>query len=144
MLFRSSSSTSFNVNVAFTRTSTERKVGVYNRYLIGGQGYTQNNFPSITISSSNTAAVNANVAIVALMGDGEQLSVSANTIAGEIQRIKVTNSGAGYQFVPTIDLSNYGDGTATAQAQIERSYVSFPGKWTTSEDRKSTRLNSSH
>lgn len=128
-----SSSTSFNVNVAFTRTSTERKVGVYNRYLIGGQGYTQNNFPTITVSSSNTSAVNANVSIVALMGDGEQLSVSANTIAGEIQSIKVTNAGAGYQFVPTIDLTNFGDGTATAQAQIERSYVSFPGKWTTSE-----------
>ena len=123
------SATSLNVNVAFTRTSTERKVGVYDRYLVGGQSYVQNNFPTISVSSANTSATGANVQIVSLMGDGEQLSVSANTIAGEIQKIKITNSGAGYQFIPTIDLSNYGDGNATAEAQIERSYVSFPGKW---------------
>ena len=128
-----SSATSLNVNVAFTRTSTERKVGLFDRYLIGGQGYIQNNFPTITVSSANTQAANANVEIIALMGDGERLSVSANTIAGEIQKIKITNAGAGYQFIPTIDLSNYGDGNATAEAQIERSYISFPGKWTTSD-----------
>lgn len=128
-----SSSTSLNVNVSFTRTSTEKKVGVFDRYLIGGQGYTQNNFPTITVSSANLSATGANVQITALMGDGEQLSVTANTIAGEIQKIKITNPGVGYQFIPTIDLTTKGDGNATAEAQIERSFVSFPGKWITSD-----------
>jgi len=128
-----SSATSLNVNVAFSRTSTERKVGIFDQYLIGGQGYVQNNFPTITVSSANASATGANVQIVALMGDGEQLSVTANTIAGEIQKIKITNPGAGYQFVPTIDLSNHGDGNATAEAQIERSYISFPGKFVGSD-----------
>lgn len=125
------SSTSLNVNVAFTRTSTERKVGVYDRYLIGGQGYIQNNFPSVTVSSA--AGASANLQITSLMGDGERLGLTTSTVAGEITKIRVTNPGVGYQFIPTIDLSNRGDGTATAEGQIERSYVSFPGKWVGSD-----------
>ena len=125
------SATSLNVNVAFTRTSTERRVGVFDRYLIGGQGYTQNNFPSITVSS--TTGANANLQITSLMGDGERLGINSSGVAGSITKIKITNPGVGYQFIPTIDLSNRGDGTATAEAQIERSYVSFPGKWVGSD-----------
>jgi hypothetical protein len=67
------------------------------------------------------------------MGDGETLTVFASTTAGAIKTIRITNAGAGYQFVPTIDLSGYGDGSATATAEIERSYVSFPGKWVGSD-----------
>jgi hypothetical protein len=44
------SATSFNVNVAFTKTSTNKKIGVYDRHPIGGVGYIQNNFPTLTIS----------------------------------------------------------------------------------------------
>jgi len=125
------SATSLNVNVAFTRTSTERRVGVFDRYLIGGQGYVQNNFPSIIVSS--TTGANANLQITSLMGDGERLGINSSGVAGSITKIKITNPGVGYQFIPTIDLSNRGDGTATAEAQIERSYVSFPGKWVGSD-----------
>jgi hypothetical protein len=121
------SATSLNVNVSFTRTSTERKIGVYDRYLVGGQGYIQNNFPTITVSS--TTGANANLQITSLMGNGERLGITGSGVAGSITKIRITNPGAGYQFIPTIDLSNRGDGTATAEAQIERSYVSFPGKW---------------
>lgn len=125
------SATSLNVNVAFTRTSTERRVGVYDRYLIGGQGYIQNNFPSVTVSSA--AGSSANLQITSLMGDGERLGINSSGVAGSITKIRVTNPGVGYQFIPTIDLSNRGDGTATAEGQIERSYVSFPGKWVGSD-----------
>lgn len=125
------SATSLNVNVAFTRTSTERRVGVYDRYLIGGQGYIQNNFPSVTVSSA--AGSSANLQITSLMGDGERLGINSSGVAGSITKIRVTNPGVGYQFIPTIDLSNRGDGTATAEAQIERSYISFPGKWVGSD-----------
>ena len=141
------STTSFNVNVAFTKTSTFAKVGVYDRTLIGGQGYVQGNFPSITISSANTSASNANVEITSIMGDSEVISGNTSTVVGQIQKIRVTDTGSGYEFLPAVDLTQSGDGTATAEAVIERSYVSFPGKWATSEgilsslDRKLEGLN---
>jgi hypothetical protein len=125
------SATSLNVNVSFTRTSTERRIGAFDRYLIGGQGYEQNNFPTVSVSSATGSA--ANLQITSLMGDGERLGITGSGISGQITRIKITNPGAGYQFIPTIDLGNFGDGTATANAQIERSYISFPGKWVGSD-----------
>ena len=127
------SATSLNVNVSFGRTSTERRVGVFDRFLVGGQAYVQNNFPPLTILSANTQAANANVEIVAIMGDGESVSVNTSTVAGQIQTITITNPGVGYEFLPAIDLTQSGDGNATAEAQIERSFVSLPGRWTTSE-----------
>ena len=125
------SSTSLNVNVSFTRTTTERRIGAYDRYLIGGQGYEQNNFPTVSVSSATGSS--ANLQITSLMGDGDRLGITSSDVPGQITRIKITNPGAGYQFIPTIDLGNFGDGTATAEAQIERSYISFPGKWIGSE-----------
>ena len=127
------SATSLNVNVSFGRTSTERRVGVFDRFLVGGQAYVQNNFPPLTILSANTQAANANVEIIAIMGDGESVSVNTSTVAGQIQTITITNPGVGYEFLPAIDLTQSGDGNATAEAQIERSFVSLPGRWTTSE-----------
>jgi hypothetical protein len=123
--------TLLNVNVAFTRTSTQRKVGAYDRYAIGGQGYIQNNFPTVSVSS--TTGSSANLQITSLMGDGERLGITSSGVSGSVTKIKVTDPGVGYQFIPTIDLSNRGNGTATAEAQIERSYVSFPGKWVGSD-----------
>ena len=128
-----SSSTSFNVNVSFSKTSTNVSIGVYDRNPIGGSSYVQNNFPTITVSSANVSATGANVEIVSIMGDSEQLSGSASTVAGQILAIRITNSGAGYEFLPAIDLTGSGDGTATAEAVIERSYVSFPGRYKSSE-----------
>jgi len=127
------SATSLNVNVAFSKTSTERKIGAFGRYLVGGQSYVQNNFPSLTVASGNSSAVGANVEIIAIMGDGESVSVNTSTVAGQIQTISITNPGAGYEFLPAIDLTQSGDGNAEAEAQIERSFVSLPGRWTTSE-----------
>jgi len=125
------SSTSLNVNVSFTRTSTERRIGAFDRYLVGGQGYEQNNFPTVSVSSATGSA--ANLQITSLMGDGDRLGITGSGVSGQITRIKITNPGAGYQFIPTIDLGNFGDGTATANAQIERSFISFPGKWVGSD-----------
>ena len=127
------SATSLNVNVAFTRTSTERPIGLYFKNLLGGQNYVQTNLPPITVSSANTSAVNANVEIIALMGDGESVNASTTSVAGRISSIAITNPGRGYEFLPAIDLSQSGDGNATAEAQIERSYVSLPGRWSTSD-----------
>ena len=132
-----SNTTYANVNVNWTATSTGKKVGKYGDYLIGGQGYTQNNFPTITVSS--TAGVNANVQISALMADGESLTpFIGNTQPGQIISIKVVSGGTGYQYIPQVDLTGSGSGTATASAIIEDVYISLPGRWTTSDSILST------
>ena len=134
-----SSTTTANVNVNWTAASTGKKVGKYGDYLIGGQGYTQNNFPTITVSSSNVSATNANVQISALMADGEALTpFIGNTQPGQIISIKVVSGGTGYQYIPQVDLTGSGSGTATASAVIENVYISLPGRWTTSDSILST------
>ena len=134
-----SNSTYANVNVNWTAVSTGKKIGKYGDYLIGGQGYTQNNFPVITISSSNVSATGANVEISALMADGESLTpFIGNTQPGQIISIKVVSGGTGYQYIPQVDLTGSGSGTATAAAIIEDVYISLPGRWTTSDSILST------
>jgi hypothetical protein len=134
-----SNSTYANVNVNWTAVSTNKKIGKYGDYFIGGQGYTQGNFPAITVSSSNVSATNANVEISALMADGESLTpFIGNTQPGQIISIKVVSGGSGYQYIPQVDLTGSGDGTATASAVIENVYISLPGRWTTSDSILST------
>jgi hypothetical protein len=134
-----SNTTYANVNVNWTATSTGKKIGKYGEYLIGGQGYTQGNFPTITVSSSNVSAANANVEISALMADGESLTpFIGNTQPGQIISIKVINGGTGYQYIPQVDLTGSGSGRATASATIEDVYISLPGRWTTSDSILST------
>ena len=134
-----SNSTYANVNVNWTAAATDKKIGKYGDYLIGGQGYTQGNFPSITVSSSNVSATGANVQISALMADGESLTpFIGNTQPGQIISIKVVSGGTGYQYIPQVDLTGSGDGTATASATIEDVYISLPGRWTTSDSILST------
>ena len=126
-----SSNTSLNVNVNFTYATTDKKIGVHGRHLIGGQNFYPDKLPTLTVSS--TTGANANLSITALMGDGENLYGSADQALGAILKIRIVNSGAGYQYPPQIDLTGYGDGNATANAKVESSYVTFPGRWTTSD-----------
>jgi hypothetical protein len=118
------------VDSVFNFSATNRRIGVYNRWPLGGYGYTQNNFPSITVSSSTGSS--ASVEINSLIGDNERLSVDGFGANGQITSIQVIDPGSGYQYIPTVSVSG-GDGTATANAEIERSYVSTPGRWTTSD-----------
>ena len=126
-----SSNTSLNVNVNFTYATTGKKIGVHGRHLIGGQNFYNDKLPTLNVSSSTGA--NANLSIIALMGDGENLYGSADQALGAILKIRIVNSGAGYEYPPQIDLTGYGDGNATANAKVESSYVTFPGRWTTSD-----------
>jgi hypothetical protein len=111
-------------------TSLDRRVGVYNRWPLGGYGYVQNNFPSITVSS--TLGQYANIEIDSLNGDGERLEGTGFSANGQITSIKLIDPGAGYEFIPKVSISG-GDGSATATAEIERSFISTPGRWTTSD-----------
>jgi len=126
-----SSNTSLNVNVNFTHATTNKNIGVHGKHLIGGQNFSNDKLPTISVSS--TSGANANLSIIALMGDGENLYGSADQALGAILKIRILNPGAGYEFPPQIDLTGSGDGTATANAEVESSYVTFPGRWTTSD-----------
>ena len=126
-----SSNTSLNVNVNFTYATTGKKIGVFGKHLIGGQNFSADKLPTINVSS--TSGANANLSIIALMGDGENLYGSADKDLGEILKIRIINPGSGYEYPPQIDLTAHGDGTATANADVEASYVTFPGRWTTSD-----------
>lgn len=132
-----SNTTHANVNVNFTSTATGKKVGRYGIYPIGGVSYVQGNFPVLTIST--TSGANANIEISAIMSDGEALTpFIGNTQPGQIISIKVLSGGSGYEFIPQVDLTGTGSGTATANAQIEAGYITLPGRWRTSDSILST------
>ena len=131
------SSTTATVNVAFsfndgTVWSNNSPVGSLSRGVVGGINYTQDSFPNVTVSTSSGGS-GANIAITSLMGDGERLTALTDTVPGQILRIKVTSGGVGYQYIPQVDLRNYGDGSATATAQVGNSYSTLSGRWTTSD-----------
>ena len=132
------SNTTANVNVSFTFESgggnfaNNYRIGSFAHGLVGGINYTQNNFPTITVSTGSGGS-GANIAITSLMGNGEQLQAIADQIAGQIQRIRLLTGGVGYQYIPEIDLTNSGDGNADAEAILGESYTELPGRWITSD-----------
>ena len=128
------SDTSLNVSSSFGETSNNNVIRLWNKYLLGGQNYTQDKLPTITISSSNISATGANISVTTVMGDGESLeTVSGNNRPGEIQEIVVVDSGSGLKYTPAIDLTQRGDGTAQAAAIISTTFEALPGRWTTSD-----------
>ena len=110
---------------------TTPRLGVYNRYPIGGVLYTQNNFPSISVQS--TAGIGAQIVLDAVMGDGEILSGTSTKKPGGITRVKIIDGGKGYKYIPFINMTTTGDGEASLVADIDRSFETFEGKWTTSD-----------
>ena len=45
----------------------------------------------------------------------------------------ILNPGSGYEYIPTVTISSPTGVGATANAEIERSYISAPGRWVTSD-----------
>jgi hypothetical protein len=125
-----SSPTVLEVTLPFT-TSDSYRVEVFNRYPLGGEGYVQNNFPIITVSSAT--GVGANVEIDSIASDNERLQATTNSAPGSILSSQVLVAGSGYQYAPIAQIiTNQGTGAIT-QVEIERSYLSSPGRWTTSD-----------
>jgi hypothetical protein len=108
--------------------------------LIGGQGYTQDKLPTVTITT--TGGTGASIEVTAIMGDGEDLVPKGTKRPGEIEEILITNPGKAIKVLPTVDLVAYGDGTALANVTLNPSFETFEGRWSTSdgilssEDRK--------
>ena len=114
-----------------TGNQTTPRLGVYNRYPTGGILYKQNNFPTITVQS--TSGVGGEIVLDAVMGDGEILSGTSTKEPGGITRVKIIDGGRGYKYIPFINMTTTGDGQASLTAEIDRSFETFEGKWTTSD-----------
>ena len=110
---------------------TNPRLGVYNRYPTGGIMYRQDNFPALTIES--TAGSSAEVVLDAVMGDGEILTGTSTKKPGGITRVKIIDGGKGYKYIPFINMTTTGDGQASLVAEIDKSFETFEGKWTTSD-----------
>ena len=132
------SATQANVNVAFSWESgggnyaNNYKIGSFTSGLVGGTNYIQNTFPTVTVSTDSGGS-GANIAITSLMGNGEQLQAIADAVAGEIISIKLTSGGIGYEYIPQVDLTGFGDGRAIANAVLGGVFTTLPGRWTTSD-----------
>jgi hypothetical protein len=131
------SSTTANVNVAFSWTdgttyANNYKIGSFARGLVGGTNYTQNVFPTVTVSTGSGGS-GANIAITSLIGDGESLDAIADGVAGSITSIRLLTGGVGYQYIPEVDLTNFGNSEAVANATLGGVYVTLPGRWITSD-----------
>ena len=114
-----------------TNSSNNQFIGSYALGAVGGVNYDVTNLPTVSVSSEN--GFGADIEVKSLMGDGENLSAFADALSGAVLSIKLTSGGVGYEFIPEVDLSNYGDGNATANADLGNSYVSLPGRWLTSD-----------
>jgi hypothetical protein len=119
-----------SVTSPFTYSASSKKIGVFGRNPKGGHSYTQNNFPSVTVSS--VSGVGASIEIDSLVSDGEIILPTGIGQPGQILSIQVLNPGSGYEYIPIVTITG-GSGTATANADIERSYLTSPGRWITSD-----------
>lgn len=74
-----------------------------NEFIIGGEGYTSEELPTITINSANGA--NAVIVVSEINGNGETLDLSTSKI-GSISKLKVVSFGYDYVSAPTVSLRN--------------------------------------
>ena len=133
----SATSAAVNTNLFFEGGSTiasqnNLKVGRYGVFPLGGQNYNAAALPTLTIAT--TTGSSATLVTDALMSDNSTLTPFIGTeTPGEIVAIDITSGGTGYSFIPQVVLTGSGNGLATANAEIESVYSSFPGRWTTSD-----------
>jgi hypothetical protein len=126
-----SSNTSMNVNAPFGIEFTNKPVRKWDKNLLGGAGYRQDRLPTAVISSATGS--NGSIIVTAIMGDGENIVPSGSGRPGEIQEIAIIDSGRKITTLPRIDLTQQGDGTAIATAELSDFVQTIEGRWTTSD-----------
>ena len=124
------SNTTILVDDDFTANAANVRVGKLGVHPIGGQNYTNDKLPTISINSANGSG--ANVEVTTIFGDGENLVATGIRRPGEILEINLLNPGRGFVQNPIIDLTQFGDGTALANATIENPISVLPGKFISS------------
>jgi len=103
----------------------------------GGYSYRNNQFPYITVSSAGTGA---NLTVRCLMGEGEELvgvlpvdEFGNIKYAGMIKSFKILDQGQGYNIIPNIDLTGFGNKLATAVPIMSPSTEKAQGRWVSSK-----------
>lgn len=96
---------------------------------VGGSGYDQFHFPTITVISSNAQATGANIVCADILGTDATFNVQTGAI-GAIQQITITGGGTNYNVAPSINLQGSGDGTAQAYSNIITGAFTYPGRYT--------------
>ncbi len=126
-----SSNTSLNVNSSFSTDFTEKPIRLFNKYLLGGQGYTQDLLPTANIiSSTGESGV---ILVDAVLGCGSEFDYEySDSVYGQIQEVVIVDHGKNIPFVPNIEVLG-GNGDAILEAKMHKSYTIFPGKWNNSD-----------
>lgn len=121
--------TFLTVNSVFTNTLNTQKIFLAGMP-IGGAGYTKNDVNGVfSIISSASNGNNAIIQIRSILGSSMSDIRPITDSVGKILKIKITNPGINYDEEPDIDLSGYGDGTATASSNILSGLYSYPGRY---------------
>lgn len=115
------------VNTAFSKSSTLRRMGVYNRYFVGGINYSMNAIPTVRVSSANAGATGANIRVTAVISGGQTLVPTGNNTPGQITAIRILRPGYGYTTAPSINLTGSGNGLANAVAIMINNAITSPG-----------------
>lgn len=92
----------------------------------GGSGYSMSKLPTANVVSSNGS--NAEIAITAILGDGETLEAATESIGGIIS-LSVLSRGTGYGDDTTLNLASIGDGTAKANITVISGVYTYPGRY---------------
>lgn len=92
-----------NVNVSGSITSVTINNHSSGHYVIGGEGYTRENLPEITVQSSS--GQNAILRVSEITGDGESYGLTTSRI-GAISTIRVVSYGYDYVEAPRVSLRN--------------------------------------
>ena len=112
--------------VAANGMITEVKFVSVTGHYIGGSGYDQSYLPKANVVSGTGSG--ANIAVTAIIGDGENLTGFTDTI-GAIQKLTIISGGVGYNTAPTLNLTSIGDGTAQANVEIITGIYTYPGRY---------------
>ena len=117
-----------NVDTSQANTITAVEFVNVPGHITGGTGYDQSFLPVANVISSNAGAYGANVQVTAVLGSGDIL-YSSDTAQGAILSFDILKRGSRYATPPTLNLTQFGDGTAQAVATIITGSFTSPGRY---------------
>ena len=95
--------TSVNANGAITAVSYVLPLGNPQKLPLGGMGYKSSNLPTLSVTSANVSASNAEVIISGILGAGAEFDVSVDRV-GSITSINLLEFGEDYVAAPNVSL----------------------------------------
>jgi hypothetical protein len=92
-----------SVNATGSITKVDYVQGPFKGYPYGGMGYKGTDLPSLSVSSANTQAANAQLFVPGILGEGATFSVVVDR-AGSVTTIKLIDGGQDYITTPNVSL----------------------------------------